>query len=125
MRNTVIANVNAHTMKAQTVAVRTLRVSLESEGEVCNNTASCSGLQVTASHFWRLGFFFFLLKKQQHFVSDTTSTSVGMAMGVLECPVVGLSGANSLYVELTTWTESWRSLGARLLPRTFISGGFE
>lgn len=51
---------------AQTVAVRTLRLSLESDGEVCSNTTSCSGLQVTASHFWRLGFFFFRLKKQQH-----------------------------------------------------------
>lgn len=31
-----------------------------------------------------------------YFVSETTSISVGIAMGVFECPVVGLSGASSL-----------------------------
>lgn len=51
---------------AHTVAVCTLRLTFESDGEVCSNTTSCSGLHVTASHFWRLGFFFLRLKKQQH-----------------------------------------------------------
>lgn len=60
-------------------------LSFESEGDVQSSVASWSGVAeaARASHFWRPIFFFFL-KKQQHLVSETTSTSTGNAMGVLE-----------------------------------------
>lgn len=60
-------------------------LSLESEGDVHSRVASWSGVAeaARASHFWRPIFFFFL-KKQQHLVSETTSTSTGRAIGVLE-----------------------------------------
>ena len=46
-----------------------------------------------------------------YLVSETTSTSGLAAMRVSERPTVGLSIATSPLVELTTWTEPWRSLG--------------
>jgi hypothetical protein len=46
-----------------------------------------------------------------YFVSETTSTSGLAAMRVSESPTVGLSIATSPLVELTTWTDPWRSLG--------------
>lgn len=83
-------------------------LSLESDGDVHSSTASWSGVPeaavARASHFCRPSFFFFL-KKQQHLVSETTSTSTGRAMGVLEWPVVGSSLARSPLVELTTCTD--------------------
>lgn len=61
---------------------------VEGEVEVRRRMTSCSapGLfddAAVASHFCLPGFFFFL-KKQQHLVSETTSTSTGGAMARLE-----------------------------------------
>ena len=48
-------------------------------------------------------FLFLRLKKQQHFVSSITSTSVGAVMGAFDRPAVGSSVFSSPFVELTTW----------------------
>lgn len=79
----------------------------------CNRVRRWS-VSLSCSHFALAAFFFLRLKKQQHLVSSSNSTSGGCVIGVLLWPAVGSSAFNSPFVELTTWTEPWRSAGVKL-----------
>ncbi len=83
----------------------------------------------TDSHLLRLDFLIFLLKKQQHFVSSTTSTSaLPTAIGAFDLSAVAPSSSRerSMFVDpRTTWTEGWRFSWVSRCPRPSIPLGFD
>ena len=81
---------------------------------------------------WRLDFFFliFRLKKQQHLVSSTTSTSVPGCMGALDLSAVAPSSSpareRSILVDpRTTWTEGCRFSLVNRGPRPSMPEGLD
>ena len=74
-------------------------------------------------------FLIFRLKKQQHLVSSTTSTSLLTAIGALDLSAVSPSTSpldRSIFVDpRTTWTEGWRFSLVNLGPRPSIPLGFD
>ena len=74
-------------------------------------------------------FLIFRLKKQQHFVSSTTSTSLLIAIGAFDRSAVSPSTSpldKSMLVEpRTTWTEGCRFSFVKRGPRPSIPLGFD
>lgn len=84
---------------------------------------------ITASHLFRLDFLILRLKKQQHLVSSTTSTSAfPTAIGALDLSAVAPSSSldRSMFVEpRTTWTDGWRFSCVNRCPRPSMPLGLD